>query len=192
MGIKDIMLDTESKRGKQFYTKMLKWLDSPNREIFDNSQKLVAYSGIQPGQTVLEIGCGSGFFTLPASKIIGSEGILYSTDIHSIAIEETQRKVEKLGLKNVIVKKDNALNSSFKDEMFDLVFLYGVVPAPVISMEDISREIYRLLKPGGIYAIWTKVPFWTPAIAIKKVSFESIKKQHGVFQLRKIQDISKK
>lgn len=186
MGIKELMLDTESERGKQIYTKMLKWLDSPNRNIFNNSQKLVESSGIRPGQTVLEIGCGSGFFTVPASKILGRDGKLYSTDIHSVAIEETQKKVDELRLDNVIVKKDNALKSTFDDSMFDLVLLYGVVPTPVISMEDISREIYRMLKPGGIYAIWTQAPFWTPKVAVQKVPFENMKKCHGIFQLCKI------
>lgn len=186
MGIKELMLDTESERGKQFYIKMLRLLDSPNREKFDKSEELVKSSGIQPGQTVLEIGCGSGFFTVPASKILGENGKLYSTDIHSLAIEEMQNKVDRLGLKNVIVKKDDALKSSFGDSMFDLVLLYGVVPAPVISMEVISREVFRLLKPGGIYAIWTKVPFWTPSTAIRSASFEDMRKVHGVFRLRKM------
>lgn len=185
MGIKELMLNTESEKGKRFYTRMLKWLDSPNREVFNKSEKLVRSSGIQPGQTVLEIGCGSGYFTVPASKILGDRGTLYAADIHSIAVEETQKKVDELGLKNVIVRKDDALKSSFEDSMFDLILLYGVVPSPVISMEDISREIYRLLKPDGIYAIWTMVPLWTPEAAMKTTSFERMKKLHGVFRLRK-------
>lgn len=178
MGIKELMLI--------FYKKMLKWLDSPNRKLFDNPKKLIESSGIQAGQTVLEIGCGSGFFTVAASEMLGDKGKLYSTDIHSLAVEETQKKVDKFGLNNVIVQKDNAMQSSFSDSMFDTVLLYGVVPAPVVSMEDISREVHRLLKQGGIFAIWTKAPFWTPKVALKKYSFESIKKSHGVFRLRKI------
>ena len=63
MGIKELMLDTESERGRWIYTKILKLLDSPNRKIFDNPEKLIKGSGIKDGQTVLEIGCGSGYFT---------------------------------------------------------------------------------------------------------------------------------
>jgi len=141
---------------------------------------------IKPGQTVLEIGCGSGFFTVHAAKMLGEEGMLYSTDIHDVAIEQTQKKVNKFSLKNVIVKKDDAMKSTFADEMFDLVLLYGVVPAPVISMKDISVEIHRLLKPGGIYAICTMVPFWTPNSALKYVAFEKLDNVNGVFILRRI------
>lgn len=184
--IKKIMLDSESEKGKENYRKMLKWIDNPKREKYNNSQLLLEGSGIKPGQTVLEIGCGSGFFTVYAAKILGEEGKLYSTDIHDIAIEQTQKKIDELSLKNVIVKKDDAMKSNFEDEMFDLVLLYGVVPAPVISMKDISIEIHRLLKPGGIYAIWTMVPFWTPNSALKYAAFEKLDKVNGVFKLRRI------
>lgn len=186
MGIKELMLDVDSERGKRLYTKMLRLLDSSTREIFDNAKDLVKSSGIQAGQTVLEIGCGSGYFTAAASEIIGKDGKLYSTDIHSLAIEETQKKVDRLGLDNVIVKMDNAMNSSFENSMFDVVLLYGVVPAPIISMDVISKEIFRILKPGGICAIWTKAPFWTPKAAIRSTPFENMKKIHGVFRLRKL------
>lgn len=186
MRIKDLLFDSKSEKGKSFFMKMLKWLDNPKRKKYNNPYKLIRASGIQPGQTVLEIGCGSGFFTVAASEMLGNEGKLYSIDVHALSVEETQKKVDELELKNVTVKKDDAMKSSFKDSMFDLVLLYGVVPAPVISMKDISMEIHRVLKPGGIYAIWTMVPFWSPDAALKCNSFVKMKKVDGVFRLCKI------
>lgn len=180
MSIKETMLDTQSPKSKRYYTAMLKLLDSPNRELFDKSDRLVEAAGIAAGQTVLEIGCGSGYFTLPASKQLGENGTLYSTDIHDIAIEETQKKVDSHHLRNVNVKMDNALHSTF-----DTILLYGVVPAPVIPMQDLSREMHRLLKPGGICAIWTKAPFWSPKAMMKKAGFSLLKKQDGVFRYQK-------
>lgn len=185
MSIKDMMFDEKSKRAASFYTKMLKLLDSPGRARFNNQEKLLEGAGIKPGQTVLEIGCGSGFFTLPASRILGEEGVLYATDIHPIALSETEKKIDANNIKNVIVKKDNAMKSSFEDNMFDVVLLFGVVPAPVISMKDISKEIYRILKPGGIYAIWTIAPFWRPVAAYKNTNFKKMKRLNKVFRLQK-------
>ncbi|MDP4146712.1 MAG: class I SAM-dependent methyltransferase [Bacillota bacterium] len=185
MGIRDFLLSGETEGGRRVYRKMLNWLDSPSRLKYDNPEVLLKGSGIQPGQTVLEIGCGSGFFSIPASQVLGSEGKLYSTDINPMAVEETQRKVDELNIKNVLVKKDDAMSSSFGESMFDLILLYGVVPAPVISMKKLSKETYRLLKPGGVLAIWTKVPLWTPRDAIRNAPFEELDKLNGVFRLRK-------
>lgn len=188
MSLKEVMLDTESDKGRQFYTKMLNWLDDPKRKLFDNPQRLVTAAGIKAGDTVLEIGCGSGFFTAAVCQIVGSNGHVYATDIHDIAIVKTQEKIDRLGLQNVTIQKDDAMQSAFADSKFDVVLLYGVVPAPVISMEDISQEIYRLLKPGGIYAIWTKAPFWTPYQRIGTRSFHRLPKKHGVFRLQKSEE----
>lgn len=165
---------------------MLKILGNPRRKAFDNPEKLVDSSGIKQGEIVLEIGCGSGFFTVAASKAIGENGILYCTDISSASLEETQKRVTALSLENVVVKKDDALHSTFDDSMFDLVLLYGVAPAPFLPMEDISKEIHRLLKSDGICAIWTKAPFWTPNAPMRNAGFEKLKKQNGVFRFRKI------
>ena len=88
-------------------------------------------------------------------------------------------------MKNVAVTIDNALNSSFEDSFFDVVLLYGVVPSPVIPMEDISDEIFRLLKSGGIYAIWTKMPFWKPKTVQYNKQFKNMVKNNGVFRLYK-------
>lgn len=185
MGIREFMLDGQSETGREFFGNMLKWLDNPKRLKYNDPNTLLQGSGIKQGQTVLEIGCGSGFFTVPASKMLGETGKLYASDIHPVAVEETQKKVETLELKNVSVIRDDAMNSSFGSAMFDLVLLYGVVPAPFISIEDISKEIHRVLKPEGMCAIWTMVPFWSPRSFQKYASFEKINKHNGVFLLRK-------
>lgn len=185
MKIKEIMLDTESERGKRFYTAMLNWLDSPKRKRYDNPEQIVASSGITTGQTVLEIGCGSGYFTISAAKSIGDSGVLYATDIHSIAIEQTQEKVESHKLQNVVVQKDDALHSEFKNDFFDGILLYGVVPAPVIPLSEIASEMYRLIKPGGFCAIWSKAPFWSPRKAMNKVGFVVQDKNNGVYTFLK-------
>lgn len=56
---------------------------------------------IQPGQTVLEVGCGTGFFTLPAAKLIGDEGCLVAMDALSDFVEQVLKKVKSADLKNV-------------------------------------------------------------------------------------------
>jgi demethylmenaquinone methyltransferase/2-methoxy-6-polyprenyl-1,4-benzoquinol methylase len=183
--IKQMVFNGESEAGRRFYSNLLKLLDSPLRQKFDNPDQLVRASGIKSDQTVLEIGCGSGFFSIAAAKMVGSKGKVYATDIHPMAIAETRTKIHQTGLENVIVEKDDAMNSAFADATFDLVLLYGVVPAPVIALPELTKEIYRLLKPNGVCAIWTKMPFWTPASLLQYAAFEKMSNNNGVFRLRK-------
>lgn len=185
MRLKEIIFSEESKRGLAFYYKLLKWLDSPKRRKINNPEKLVDNAGICKGQVVLEIGCGGGFFTEEISKRVGSEGKVYATDIHPVAIKETKKKALALGLTNVEVELQDAMNTSFNDNSFDMIILYGVIPAPVISLSKLSKEMYRILKPNGICAIWTGVPFWRPRAIIQSARFEEIKRLYPIFRLQK-------
>jgi ubiquinone/menaquinone biosynthesis C-methylase UbiE len=51
-------------------------------------------AGVQPGQTVLEVGCGTGFFTLPAATLIGDQGRLIAMDVISDCITRVSKKAE--------------------------------------------------------------------------------------------------
>jgi demethylmenaquinone methyltransferase/2-methoxy-6-polyprenyl-1,4-benzoquinol methylase len=186
MTIKQWLFENQSENNMRVFNSMLKWLDGSFRRTINDPDKLVEGSGIQPGQKVLEIGCGSGYFTIPAALHLGENGQLVSVDLHPAAVAETQRKVDAAGLTNVIVQREDALHTSFDDQSFDLVLLYGVVPAPVVPTAEVSREIHRLLKPGGMYAIWTMVPLWKPVDAIKAASFKELPAVNGVFRLQKI------
>jgi demethylmenaquinone methyltransferase/2-methoxy-6-polyprenyl-1,4-benzoquinol methylase len=77
------------------------------------------------------------------------------------------------------------MNSALLDNEFDLILLYGVVPAPVIDPEKLADQMHRILKPGGICAIWTKVPFWSPSKYCRKGRFAVTGKKDGVFLLRR-------
>jgi demethylmenaquinone methyltransferase/2-methoxy-6-polyprenyl-1,4-benzoquinol methylase len=179
------ILEGQSVAGNLFFRRLLEWLDSPTRLKHTDRERLLRGAGALAGQTVLEVGCGSGFFTVPAARLVGEAGTLYSTDIQPLAVEMTARKVREAGLANVIVTKEDALRSSFEGGTFDAVLVFGVLPAPFLPTKDVLREIARVLKPGGVCAIWTAAPFWSPYRAGKDLGFLRMKKANGVFRLRK-------
>jgi demethylmenaquinone methyltransferase/2-methoxy-6-polyprenyl-1,4-benzoquinol methylase len=53
-----------------------------------NPVKTLQGAGLEPGQTVLEVGCGTGFFTIPAAKLIGDQGCLLAIDPSAGFIEQ--------------------------------------------------------------------------------------------------------
>ena len=95
-----------------------------------NPVKTLQNAGIQPGQHLLEVGCGTGFFTIPAAQIIGEEGCLVAMDLSSGYIEQVSRKVRKADLKNVRVVKRDALDAGLDAATIDKVMLFGVIPFP--------------------------------------------------------------
>jgi tRNA G46 methylase TrmB len=69
------------------------WLVSP--------VKTLRGADIQLGQTVLEVECGTGFFTISAAQLIGDQGCLVAMDVLSDYIERVSKKVQAADLKNV-------------------------------------------------------------------------------------------
>ena len=87
------------------FKNMLHFLDSPVRRWFNDPVKILKASGVQPGLHVLEVGCGTGFFTIPAAEMLGDRGIVHAFDIHPLAVEQTAEKIKDAGLGNVKLTK---------------------------------------------------------------------------------------
>jgi ubiquinone/menaquinone biosynthesis C-methylase UbiE len=98
---------------------------------------------------VLEIGLGQG---AEAQKII-EQGALYNgIDITSESIKRVKLRCELFNLHYESLKLNNAEEIDFPDNYFDIVFSHGVIHhSPRI--QKIVNEIYRVLKPGGVFAV---------------------------------------
>ncbi len=164
---------------------LLHGLEGSFRYRFNDPHQLVRAAGIKAGQTVLEVGCGSGFFTPALSDAVGEQGLVQSIDLQPLAVEATGQKMVALGKQNVRVSSADAHATEFPDASFDTIVVYGVVPAPFISEERLAREMYRLLKPGGTLAVWTLSPFWSPQALRQAAPFAPGDKRQGVHRLHK-------
>ena len=122
--------------------------DNPLLPIFRDPYKLLRAAGLQPSQKVLEIGCGPGYFTIPASKIVGKEGLVYAVDIYPLAIETVKQKIERGGIENVTPLAANASDTGLPDGSIDLAFLFGLRYIAGV-LNSVLSEVHRVLKPGG-------------------------------------------
>ena len=117
--------------------------------LFRNPERALQDAGVTSGMRVLEIGCGPGFFTLSAAKMVGETGSVCALDLNSYAVEHVRRKIDHAGAKNVKVLQADAANTGQPAESFDLVFLFGFRRA-IGGMGPILKEMHRILKPEGI------------------------------------------
>ncbi len=116
-----------------------------------NIKKEIIQSGIKEGSHVLDYGCGPGFVTVPASKIVGPQGLIYALDIHPSAIDIIKKKIKKHNLENVkTIITDNG--TELPDESIDVALLFNVI-FMIKDKQKLIAELHRVLKKGGVISI---------------------------------------
>jgi ubiquinone/menaquinone biosynthesis C-methylase UbiE len=136
-------------------------------------------------RTVLEVGCGTGYFTVPAARIIGDRGSLVAIDILSESVELVSRRVEAAGLRNVRVIKADALDTGMDDGSVDVVLLFGMIPAPMVPLSRLLPELHRLLRRDGILAVWPAFPGWLSSSVVGTGLFSFARRRNGVLTFRR-------
>jgi SAM-dependent methyltransferase len=129
----------------------LGWLvDNPLRRRY--MRPILDRVGIQPGETVLEVGPGPGAFTLDAARRVGPGGRVVAVDIQPAMIARLEARVRAAGLGNVAAHVASAYEIPLPDASVDRAFLVTVLPEigdPVRAL----REIRRVLKPAGLLSV---------------------------------------
>jgi ubiquinone/menaquinone biosynthesis C-methylase UbiE len=132
--------------------KMMSFIHETLYGLFRDPYKALSSAGLEPGQKVLEVGCGPGFFTVPAARIVGEEGSVLALDVNPLAVAHVQQKIDQAGVSNAQVIQAGAAQVDLPDQTVDLAFVFGLARA-IGGLEAIWAELYRLLKPQGILSI---------------------------------------
>ena len=130
-------------------------MSSSKEKWIEAGEKLLRLVGIREHQKVLDFGCGSGNYTLPAARIVGRSGLVYALDKDKKVLNELMHKAESMGMKNIFridVLKDSEI--PLDNESIDVVLLFDVLHFYYFPEEDsrkhLLRDIQRILKPGAI------------------------------------------
>jgi ubiquinone/menaquinone biosynthesis C-methylase UbiE len=144
-------------RYDQLHFAMIRIVHETLYGIFVNPYRRLTQAGLRRGQRVLEVGCGPGFFTIPAAKIVGETGHVYALDINPAAVQYVSRKIVGSRLPNVEAKLADVTETRLGDESVDLAFLFGVMHA-FKDVNKMLREMYRVLRPNGMLSIQSRAP----------------------------------
>jgi len=141
--------------------KVIAWtLGSPLRRLTMNAEKVLTRMGVEEGLTILEVGCGPGFFTMPAARIVKS-GIVYALDVYPMMIETVKAKARKNRLKNVKTINKPASSTGLDNESIDLILCIDVL-SDICDIDPTLKEMHRILKSDGILSVYEPHTGWEP------------------------------
>jgi ubiquinone/menaquinone biosynthesis C-methylase UbiE len=109
-------------------------------------------SHLQPGETVLDVGCGSGVLDRWLARHTGGANRIVAVDIHRTLLREAMALAQKEGLEGIIeFREGNAEALPFPDNSFDVVMSATVME--LLDADRMLRELVRVAKPGGRVAV---------------------------------------
>jgi ubiquinone/menaquinone biosynthesis C-methylase UbiE len=122
-------------------------LDNPIRRLIHNPQKILG-GYIKPGQTVLDLGCGPGTFSIAMAKMVGESGKVIAVDIQEEMLQIVRTKAAQQGLESRIVTHKSGLDRIGLSEKVDFALAFYMVHE-VPNAEAFLKEISSMLKPKG-------------------------------------------
>ena len=107
-----------------------------------------ALRDLEPGERVVDVGCGAGFDTILAAEQVGPNGRVIGVDMTPEMLDKARRTVDELGLAHVEVCEGLAEHLPVDDGWADVVISNGVINL-CPDKATVFAEIYRVLRPGG-------------------------------------------
>ncbi len=101
-----------------------------------------------PGERLLEVGPGPGYYTIEVAQSLEPGGQLDLLDIQPEMLEQVKSKVEAEGVTNVVASVGDAQKLPFEDNSFDGAFLVTVL-GEIPDQDAALRELSRVIRPGG-------------------------------------------
>ncbi len=127
------------------------YFSEKERREWQNPEDILQQIGLKPGMCFMDIGCGNGFFTLPAARMVGAKGLAYALDTSSSALAEIEKKARSENLENIRLAPGRAEDQVLCEGCADIVF-FGIVLHDFEDPSLVLKNCRRMLKKHGILA----------------------------------------
>lgn len=122
------------------------WVEAPHP--FITRPRLREILAPQPGQRVLEVGPGTGYYALETAGWIAPGGQLDVFDLQQDMLDHTMRRARERGCANIVPAQGDARSLPYEDGTFDAAYLVTVL-GEIPDQEAALRELARVVKPSG-------------------------------------------
>lgn len=161
------------------------------REQWQPPDDILDIIGIQPNSTFIDVGCGDGYFAIPAAQRVGPQGRVLGIDVNTAALARLQIKAKQGHLTNLELTIGMAEDHVLCENCGDIVF-FGINLHDFTSASQVLQNARRMLKPAGklVNLDWKKEPMRIgPPLHIRFSQQEAIDLITGAqFNIVRIQD----
>ena len=123
--------------------------------------ELLKRTGVKRGQKVLDFGCGSGTYALPAARIVGIGGMVYALDKSRFVLNELMEEARSAGLNNISrIDTKGEPRIELADTSIDVVLLFDVLHSYYFPRAEDRRvlldEVHRIAKTDALILVYPK------------------------------------
>jgi ubiquinone/menaquinone biosynthesis C-methylase UbiE len=137
---------------RQFAASKAHRLDDPARKLWLPPVEVLGALALRTGDTIADVGAGTGYFSLPMAQAVGPRGKVYAVDAQAEMLAWMKKKLDQAGVANVEPVQAQADQTGLPEASCGLFFLANIWH----ELDDcaaVAREAQRVLKPGGKIAI---------------------------------------
>ena len=166
------------------------WLERPERASEEQPQLAIDALGIKPGQTVADLGAGSGYYSFRVAPLVGPTGKVLAIDIEPAMLEAIVQRAQREHISNVATVRSSAQDPNLAAGSVDLLFMVDVYHELEYPYEMMTK-VRTALKRGGRVAL-IEYRAEDPEVAIKplhKMSERQVRREMQAAGFKHLQTV---
>jgi SAM-dependent methyltransferase len=143
------------------------WVEAPHPLI--TRGRLHDLLAPRPGERVLEVGPGTGYYTLDVAGLVSPGGSVDIFDLQQEMLDHTMRRARERGVDNIVPAQGDARSLPYDDASFDAAYLVAVL-GEIPDQPAALRELARVLKPDGRLVVGELFgdPHWVSPVRLRE------------------------
>jgi precorrin-6B methylase 2 len=166
------------------------WLERPERASEEQPELAIDALGIKPGQTVADLGAGSGYYSFRIAPLVGPTGRVLAVDIEPAMLDAIAQRARREHVGNVAPVRSSAQDPNLAPGSVDLLFMVDVYHELEYPYEMMTK-VRAALKPGGRVAL-IEYRAEDPQVAIKplhKMSERQVRREMQAAGFKHLQTV---